>query len=206
MLWRETERGWGRFTAWSCWVTLEQPVKTDAYFWLKREFHNVKMQIQTTRQWLRIGVIVRHKQSRIISSWKKKSLMHVSGLRQGHLPIPHARPNLISSLMMVNTERWQRVCIAKHVADIQPNTHKQPLRLLTGPTVTALCCSIWPCQCDSYIFNGNVRKAAVSVQRKVIAPVSQWEFFKLPSPLNSAHSSREKGGFYNREKNSFKKN
>lgn len=48
-------------------------------------------------------------------------------LSQGHLHIPHTRPNLISSLMMLKTDKWQRAHhtqrthITKNVADVQPH-------------------------------------------------------------------------------------
>lgn len=75
-------------------------------------------------------------------------------LRQGHLHIPYAR--LISSVTTVRSDKWQSLL---HRGLISPNmwqtsslTHKQPLRLFTGltlslprvPTAQYECVSVTP--------------------------------------------------------------
>lgn len=57
----------------------------------------------------------------------KKKCDSYLGLRQGHRHIPYARPNLISSVMMVKSDKWQRAHytqrahITKNVANFQPH-------------------------------------------------------------------------------------
>lgn len=57
----------------------------------------------------------------------KKRLDSYLRLRQGHRHIPYARPNLISTVIMVKSDKWhgghyrQRAHITKNVADFQPH-------------------------------------------------------------------------------------
>lgn len=111
-------------------------------------------------------------------------------LCQGHFHIAYPRPNLISSAMMVKSDKWQGSHYTEGSYHQTCGRHPNSLRdyspaRLSEHSAARPRCTIWASQCDSCIFNGNVGRKQENVRSKLIAVISPREFFKPLSPTNT---------------------